>query len=117
MAVEGSDFFHWDDAVRSDEAIEAYYDAIRQWGTEAQYNKAAEESSEFAAAINRMLNPESDRDDVLGELIDVRLILEVLRTRYSEEELRHRMEEQVADFRRRVEKDSPDGFAVGGEVR
>jgi len=111
-------FWNWDDAVRGEEAVEAYEHAIEQWGEDAQLNKAAEEASELSGAINRLLNPVSDRDEgVIEEIIDARLSLEIITTLYDDEELSHRMAEQVADFRRRVEKDSPDGFRLDADGR
>lgn len=109
-------FWNWDDAVRAEEAVEAYEQAVEQWGEDAQLNKAAEEASELSGAINRLLNPVSERDEgVAEEIIDARLSLEIIATLYDDEELSHRMEEQVADFRRRVEKDAPDGFSIDAE--
>jgi hypothetical protein len=42
--------------------------AASAWGTDAQLNKAAEEFAELAAAINRDLNGQQDRDEFLREL-------------------------------------------------
>lgn len=51
-----------------------YEDAIETWGREAQMLKAAEELSELAAAINRLLCCEASgyrsREDVLAELME-----------------------------------------------
>lgn len=120
MTRERETFPSWDDRLRDDDFIQACHGAVRQWGEDAQFNKCAEESSELAAAINRLLNPESERNDPLEELIDARLVMEVVSTVYPTEELSRKMDEQVADFKRRVAEDSPDGGFVldaepGGE--
>lgn len=51
-----------------------YEDAIETWGRQAQMMKAAEELSELAAAINRLLCCEKSgyrsREDVLAELME-----------------------------------------------
>lgn len=51
-----------------------YEDAIETWGRQAQLMKAAEELSELAAAINRLLCCEKSgyrsREDVLAELME-----------------------------------------------
>lgn len=51
-----------------------YEDAVETWGREAQLMKAAEELSELAAAINRLLCCEASgyrsREDVLAELME-----------------------------------------------
>lgn len=64
-----------------------YNDAIATWGREAQMMKAAEELSEMAAAINRLLCCEvsgyRNHDEVLeelkGEYADVEIMLCQLR--------------------------------------
>lgn len=63
-----------------------YEDAIETWGRQAQMMKAAEELSELAAAINRLLCCEASgyrsREDVLAELMgewaDVEIMLNQL---------------------------------------
>ena len=63
-----------------------YEAAIETWGRDAQMMKAAEELSELAAAINRMLCCEASgyrtREDVLAELMgewaDVEIMLNQL---------------------------------------
>ena len=63
-----------------------YEDAIETWGREAQLMKAAEELSELAAAINRLLCCEASgyrsHEDVLAELMgewaDVEIMLNQL---------------------------------------
>lgn len=51
-----------------------YEDAVETWGREAQLMKAAEELSELAAAINRLLCCEKSgyrsHEDVLAELME-----------------------------------------------
>ena len=55
---------------------DAYRDAETSWGVETQINKAAEEFSESAAALNRELNGQQDPDELRRELADAALLLE-----------------------------------------
>lgn len=61
-----------------DRRRQLYTDAKTSWGLEAQLNKAAEEFAELAAALNRDLNNQQDREELLQEMADARLMLEQL---------------------------------------
>lgn len=54
----------------------AYADAEQSWGKDAQIIKAAEELSELSAALNRHLNGQQDRDELLQEMADGWVVLE-----------------------------------------
>jgi hypothetical protein len=82
-----------------------YTDARSSWGLEAQINKAAEEFSELAAALNRDLNGQQDPDELLNEMEDARLMLEQLEhSLYSSESVDAAVQEATDDLVARLEE-------------
>jgi hypothetical protein len=75
----------------------------RAWGPDAQKNKAAEECSELAAALNRDLNGQQDHDELLKEFIDARVMLWQLTLMFTEEELEAALDEALDDLEHRLE--------------
>ncbi|CDK38211.1 hypothetical protein [Halorubrum sp. AJ67] len=73
------------------------------WSVDSQLNKAAEEFSEFSAAINRALNEQQERDELLQELVDARLMLWQLELRFTDEELAEELETALEDLEHRLE--------------
>lgn len=77
--------------------------AAAAWGTDAQLNKAAEEFAELAAAINRDLNGQQDRDEFLRELVDARLMLWQVELLFTERELESGLADALDDLDHRLE--------------
>jgi NTP pyrophosphatase (non-canonical NTP hydrolase) len=75
----------------------------RAWGPDAQKNKAAEECSELAAALNRDLNGQQDREELLEEFIDARVMLWQLTLMFTEEELGAALDAALDDLADRLE--------------
>lgn len=82
--------------------------AARAWGDEAQLSKAAEECSELAAAINRDLNGQQDPDDLLTELVDVRIMLWQLTRGFGDAALAARLDERLDDLGERLPTEGED---------
>mgnify|MGYP006298527649 CR=1 FL=1 len=82
-----------------------YRRAETAWGADAQMNKAAEEFAEAAAALNRALNDQGSREDVLEELADVRLVLEQMeRSFFEADEVDAAIARAVDDLEDRLEE-------------
>jgi hypothetical protein len=77
--------------------------AARQWGKDAQINKAAEELSELAAALNRLQNNQQDCDELLAELVDARIMLWQIELMWTDEELGAALDEGLDDLEHRLE--------------
>lgn len=77
--------------------------ADRAWGAEAQKNKAAEEFSELAAALNRDLNGQQDREELLREFADACLMLWQVELMFTEEELEAALDDALDDLAHRLE--------------
>lgn len=94
-----------DDAPRWDHRLiesDLRKDADRAWGPTAQTNKAAEEFAEVTAALNRHLNGQQDRDELLRELIDARIMLWQLELMFTEAELEAELETALDDLAHRL---------------
>jgi NTP pyrophosphatase (non-canonical NTP hydrolase) len=77
--------------------------ADRSWGKEAQIDKAAEEFAELAAALNRDLNGQQDREELLEELVDARVMLWQLELMFTSEELETELDVALNDLAYRLE--------------
>jgi hypothetical protein len=77
--------------------------ADRSWGREAQINKAAEELAELTAALNRDLNGQQDREELLEELVDARVMLWQLELMFTAEELEAELDVALNDLEYRLE--------------
>ncbi|MFA1612089.1 hypothetical protein [Halobellus rubicundus] len=85
---------------------ELYEEAEAAWGREAQLNKAAEEFGEAAAALNRALNGQESRENLLEELADARLMLEQMEwALFDDDEVGAALDEAVANLEARLEVD------------
>lgn len=83
----------WDEEIHA--AGDLYRDASRQWGTEAQMARAAEEFSELAAICARDLNDQADLQDLLNELVDARVMIEQLAEHITDEALEETADEKL----------------------
>jgi hypothetical protein len=77
--------------------------ADQAWGSTAQINKAAEEFSELAAALNRDLNEQQCRKKLLAEVADARLMLWQVEALFTEEELEAALDDALDDLAHRLE--------------
>jgi len=73
------------------------------WSRDSQLNKAAEEFSELSAAINRSLNGQQERENLLQELVDARVMLWQLELLFTDEELTEELEIVLNDLDQRLE--------------
>lgn len=94
----------------------AYNDAQVSWGREAQMNKAAEEFSKLAAALNRDLIGQQDPDELLKEVADARLMLEQLEhSLFNSDHVDAAVQEATDDLIVRLKKyRATDGFDFSG---
>lgn len=90
----------WDDPLIESDLRDR---AERSWGRDAQINKAAEEFSELSAALNRELNNQQPRDELLEEYADARIMLWQLELMFSEDELEQALEQALDDLEERLE--------------
>ncbi|MFB6237541.1 MAG: hypothetical protein ABEH81_04135 [Halopenitus sp.] len=90
----------WDDQLVESDHRER---AEQAWGRDAQINKAAEECSELSAALNRMLNGQQDRDELLREYVDARLMLWQLELLFDVDEMEEALDVALDDLDERLE--------------
>lgn len=90
----------WDDQLSESDLRER---SEQSWGRDAQINKGAEEFSELSAALNRMLNGQQPRDELLSEFVDARLMLWQLELLFDEDELEEALDEALDDLEERLE--------------
>lgn len=76
--------------------------ADEAWGRTAQLNKAAEECSELAAALNRYLNHQQDHEALRGEFIDTYVMLWQLEVLFHEFELEDALDDALDDLEHRL---------------
>lgn len=112
-ALCGSVFYRapsrsWDDAVHADRATELFVDAEYAWGDDAQIAKAAEECAELAAELNRAQNGQGSHEDLVQELIDVRIMLEQLTYWLDVDELERELADGLDDLDDRLAKHGAD---------
>lgn len=85
---------------------EIYRECVVLWGTQAQLLMVIEECSELQKEICKHFRGEYNRDKILDELTDVRLMLDQLEYifKFTEKELSEREEFKVNRILERLEK-------------
>lgn len=66
-----------------------YYQAISRYGMDSQYLQLAEEFGELLSALHKFKKMKIDREDVLSEIADAKIMLEqmIFMIGFTEEEL------------------------------
>lgn len=90
----------WDERIHAAETL--YRDASIKWSSDAQMAKAAEEFSELAAVCARDLNRQADKQELLEEVVDARIMLEQIAQKITDEALEGLAEEKLAELDERV---------------
>lgn len=83
--------------------------AVRAWGLSAQVDMAVEECGELIVALSQYQRGRVEREDVVDEVADVRIMFEQLRAFTNPEAVDERVAEKMDRLRERL----PEGVNVG----
>ena len=93
----------FDDADR-----EAFRQAVKTWGIEAQADMAEEEAAEFVVASKHSARGKVDSDELIDELADLRIMYEQLAWYIGRDRVEDRVETKMDRLRERLEEAERD---------
>lgn len=93
--------------------------ALETWGEEAQIDKTIEESGELITALSRYMLGRNDREDVVEEIADVRILLDQLSVLFGSGNVHRAEVEKLERLRSRLDSvggsaDGSSGGSAGG---
>ena len=88
---------------------ETFERALEMWGIDAQVDMAEEEAAEFVVASKHYARGKVDRDEMIDELADLRIMFEQLSMFIGREDTEKRVGEKMDRLRERLAE------AEGGE--
>jgi hypothetical protein len=103
----------WDDRVHDAEDI--YRAASMSWGSDAQMAKAAEEFAELSAVCARDINRQADKEQLLAELIDARIMIEQIAQHITDGALEEMADEKLTQLDDRLEEHGRYLSSSGGD--
>lgn len=83
---------------------DTFREAVETWGLHAQIDMAVEECGEVIVALQHLQRERADREDVIEELADLRIMFEQLRWYFGEDFVDPVVREKMDRLRERLEE-------------
>ena len=83
--------------------------AIETWGVEAQAEMAEEECAEFIVASKHFARGKADREELIDEVADLRIMAEQMALFADRERVEQRVEQKMERLRERLDHATADG--------
>jgi NTP pyrophosphatase (non-canonical NTP hydrolase) len=81
---------------------ETFNKAIGTWGVDAQAEMAEEEAAEFVVASKHWTRGKANREDVIDELADLRIMVEQMSLVLGQNQVDQRVQEKMDRLRERI---------------
>lgn len=91
-----------------DEDRETFQAAVETWGWEPQVDMATEEAGELIVALSRFMRGRNDKEDVIDELADVRIMYEQLAEFIGRDKVEDHTRAKMYRLRKRLEEADTD---------
>lgn len=86
-----------------EEDADTFRRAVETWGLDAQIDMAVEECGEVIVALQHLQRERADREEVIEELADLRIMFEQLRWYFGQDFVDPVVEEKMGRLRERLE--------------